>query len=94
MAFNSQGLLIGNLNMSSSLCSKEAFAQRMKNAGCLQFKEKFDNVGWTTVMEFAQCAGLAIDEVSQWEFEGQIGKTFFQIGGNQRIGKRKGNHWA
>ena len=94
MAFNSQGLLIGNLNMSSSLCSTEAFAQRMKNAGCLQFKEKFDNVGWTTVMEFAQCAGLAIDEVSQWEFEGQIGKTFFQIGGNQRIGKRKGNHWA
>ena len=93
MAFNNEGLLIGNLNMSTSLCSKEAFAQRMKTAGCSRSKEKFDKVGWTTVMEFAQCAGLAIDEVSQWEFEEQVGRNIFPEWWNSKNWK-KDSHWA
>ena len=70
MAFDNDGYLIGDLDANiTSLSSKKAFQDIMKNFGCFQFKDRFDNAGWTTVMEFAQCAGLSIDEVSQYDFE-------------------------
>ena len=75
MAFDNDGYFIGDLNVSTSLSSKKAFQEKLKNFGCLQFKDRFDKAGWTTVMEFAQCAGLSIDEVSQHDFEEQIGRN-------------------
>ena len=93
MAFDNDGYLIGDLNVSTSLSSKKAPQEKLKNLGCLQFKDRFDKAGWTTVMEFAQCAGLSIDEVSQYDFEEQIGRNISQGGGSPQLGG-KSNHQA
>ena len=77
MAFNEQGIFIGDLSAKTGLTSESSFQKRLKFHDILHLKGAFGKAHWRTIVRFAQCAGHDVNAVSGGDLLKELGWNLF-----------------